>query len=405
MRTLNDIVRKEPPRLATVWLVLILGSLTAFGPLSMDMYLPALPEVAIDLQTTTSLAQLSLTACLLGLGLGQLVFGPLSDIHGRRKPLTLTLMGYALASFLSAFSPNIWVFVFLRFVQGFTGAAGIVIARASARDLYSGKELTKFMALLALVNGAAPILAPIFGSFVLTFAPWTGVFHVLGIIGLIMLVAVYFFLPETLEEERRAESSILAVFRTFGELLKDRTFMTIALAQAFIMGSMFAYIAGSPFILQNMYNVTPQQFALIFGMNGIGIILFAQAAGALSSKMREIDILTIATFISIVGSVILAYAVWIAPSLTGVLIGLFFIVSSVGAVSTTAFSLAMNAQGDRAGSASAFLGLLPFIVGGIVSPLVGIQGDASAAPLAVIVLISGILAFLLALVARQSLKV
>ena len=403
LREISPTTMKQPPSLSKVWLVLILGSLTAFGPLSMDMYLPALPEVAVDLHTTTSLAQLSLTACLVGLGLGQLVFGPLSDIHGRRKPLTLTLIGYALASFLSAFSPNIWVFVFLRFVQGFTGAAGIVIARASARDMYSGKDLTKFMALLALVNGAAPILAPIFGSFVLTFAPWTGVFHVLGLIGIIMFIAVYFYLPETLPESRRAESSIFGVFRTFGELLRDKAFMSISLAQAFIMGSMFAYIAGSPFILQNMYDVSPQGFAFIFGMNGLGIILFAQLAGWLSSRMEEQNILLGATFVSVFGSVILAYAVWGSPSLIGVLVGLFFIVSSVGAVSTTAFSLAMNAQGDRAGSASAFLGLLPFIAGGIVSPLVGIQGDASAAPLAVIVLVLGIGATIMAFYARRQL--
>ena len=150
-----------------LWFVLILGSLTAFGPLSMDMYLPALPIVAVDLQTTASLAQLSITACLLGLAAGQLLFGPLSDIHGRRRPLLYTLLIYMVVSLLCAFSPNIWVFVGLRFVQGFAGAAGIVIARASARDMYSGKDLTKFIALLALVNGAAPILAPIFGGAVL----------------------------------------------------------------------------------------------------------------------------------------------------------------------------------------------------------------------------------------------
>ena len=161
----------------------------------MDMYLPALPIVAVDLQTTTSLAQLSLTACLLGLAVGQLIFGPLSDIRGRRKPLVFTLIIYAIASILCAFSVNIWVFIGLRFVQGLTGAAGIVIARASARDMYSGNDLTKFMALLALVNGAAPILAPISGGFILNFAPWNAVFIILGVIGLIMFVVVTFSFP------------------------------------------------------------------------------------------------------------------------------------------------------------------------------------------------------------------
>lgn len=218
---------EEKNTMMRVWLILILGSLTAFGPLSMDMYLPALPEIGSALGTSTSLVQMSLTACLLGLGLGQIVFGPYSDVHGRRKPLLFTLIGYALASFLSAFSPNIYVFIILRFIQGFTGAAGIVIARASARDMYSGKELTKFVALLSLVNGAAPILAPIFGGFILQFIPWQGIFHVLGLIGLLMLVGVFFGLPETLHHEKRSTGGIFGVVKTFGKLMRDRTFLSI----------------------------------------------------------------------------------------------------------------------------------------------------------------------------------
>jgi len=157
----------------TVWLVVLLGSLSAFGPLSMDMYLPGLPIVAEDLNASTSLVQLSLTACLIGLGAGQLIFGPLSDIYGRRKPLVITLSVYAIASVLCAFSPNIWIFVALRFVQGLTGAAGIVIARACARDLYVGNELTKFIAMLSIVSGSAPILSPIVGGIVLNYASFS----------------------------------------------------------------------------------------------------------------------------------------------------------------------------------------------------------------------------------------
>ncbi len=200
MNAIENQADKAKP-LGKLWIVLLLGSLTAFGPLSLDMYLPALPFVAEDMQTTTSLAQLSLTACLLGLAIGQLIFGPLSDIKGRRKPLVITLVIYAIASLLCALSPSIWVFIGLRFVQGLTGAAGIVIARASARDMYSGKELTKFVALLALVNGAAPILAPISGGVILNFASWNRVFIILSIIGLIMFLSVLFFLPETLPEK------------------------------------------------------------------------------------------------------------------------------------------------------------------------------------------------------------
>src|SRR5699024_3122646 len=169
--------------------------------------------------TTASLAQLSLTACLLGLAGGQLVFGPLSDIQGRRRPLVITLTIYTLVSIFAAFSPNIWVFVGLRFIQGFTGAAGIVIARASARDMYTGKDLTKFIALLALVNGAAPILAPIFGGALLNWVSWHVVFLILGAIGLVMFLAVVFTLEETLPPEQRSEGNVLAIVGTFRDLL------------------------------------------------------------------------------------------------------------------------------------------------------------------------------------------
>ena len=377
---------KKEVTLHKFWIVLLLGSLTAFGPLSMDMYLPALPIVAADLQTTISLAQLSLTACLIGLAVGQLIFGPLSDIKGRRRPLVFTLVVYAIASVLCAFSTSIGVFIALRFIQGLTGAAGIVIARASARDMYSGKDLTKFIALLALVNGAAPILAPIAGGFVLNFASWNAVFILLGIIGLIMFIAVTFFLPETLPEEKRSEGSMLAVVKTFGSLFKDRMFMGIACTQALVMTSMFAYIAGSPFVLQNIYGVTPQQFSMFFALNGVGIIIAAQVTGRLSSRIGEVKLLFTGVRLSFIGGILLFVVVLNELSLFAMTVALFLVVSSIGMVSTSAFSLGMQSQGKSAGSASAFLGLLPFIGGAIVSPLVGIAGDQTAWPMGIIIL-------------------
>jgi len=368
-------------------LILILGSLTAFGPLSIDMYLPALPNIASDLSASTSLVQISLTATLLGLGFGQLIFGPLSDIHGRRKPLTFTLIAFTLSSILIALSPNITFFIFFRFLQGFTGAAGIVIARAAARDLYSGKDLTKFIASLALVNGAAPILAPVFGGIILNFTTWVGVFYILALIGILMYAGVIFFLPETLQKENRAESGIFSVLKTFSKLLKDKFFMGIAITQAFIMGSMFAYIAGSPFILQNLYGVSPQQFSFFFALNSIGIVISAQTSGRLATYFKEINILFFGVIMSFSGSILLAIVVWQELSLAFISFALFVVVSSVGVVSPTAFSLAMETQGKSAGSASAFLGLIPFLGGAIVSPLVGLAGELSATPLAVITLL------------------
>ncbi|TQR17469.1 multidrug effflux MFS transporter [Psychrobacillus soli] len=394
---------KAPKSLSKVWIVLLLGSLTAFGPLSMDMYLPALPIVAGDLQTTTSLAQLSITACLLGLAVGQLIFGPLSDIRGRRRPLVFALIVYVLASILCAFSTHIWVFIVFRFVQGVTGAAGIVIARASARDLYSGKDLTKFIALLALVNGAAPILAPLAGGIVLNFTSWNAVFIILGIIGLIMFLSVLIFLPETLTTEKRSESSMLAVVKTFRGLLKDRLFMGIACTQALIMASMFAYIAGSPFVLQNLYKVTPQQFSMLFALNGIGIIIAAQVTGRLSSTIGEVKLLFSGVLLSFIGSLFLFVVIIYKMPLFAMALALFLVVSSVGMVSTSAFSLGMQRQGKSAGSASAFLGLLPFICGAIVSPLVGIAGDQTAWPMGIIIVFcSGIALVIFMLFVRKS---
>lgn len=387
-----------------VWFVLILGLLTSFGPLSMDMYLPALPVVAQDLQSTTSLTQLSLTACLLGLAIGQLIFGPLSDIQGRRKPLLFTLTIYSIVSILCALSANIWIFILLRFIQGLTGAAGIVIARASARDMYEGKDLTKFIALLALVNGAAPILAPILGGVILNFTSWNTVFFILGTIGLIMLLSVYLFLPETLQMENRSEGNMLAVVKTFGKLIKDPVFMGIALSQAFVMSSMFAYIAGSPFVLQNLYGVTPQQFSMLFALNGIGIIIAAQTTGRLSATISEGKLLFSGMILSFVGSCLLLIVIFKGFSLFAMATALLLVVSSVGIVSTTAFSLGMQAQGKSAGSASAFLGLLPFIGGAIVSPLVGIAGERSAVPMGIIIFIcstSALLVYLLLVNKKQ----
>ncbi|RDW18379.1 MFS transporter [Oceanobacillus arenosus] len=381
-------------RFSKIWIVLLLGSLTAFGPLSMDMYLPALPIVTVDLQTSASLAQLSLTACLLGLAVGQLIFGPLSDIQGRRRPLVSTLIIYSVASLLCAFTPNIWVFIGLRFIQGVSGAAGIVIARASARDMYDGKDLTKFIALLSLVNGAAPILAPIFGGAVLNWVSWPAVFVILSVIGLIMFLSVIFLLPETLPVEKRSEASILAVFKTFRDLLKDRVFMGIALAQAFISMSMFAYIAGSPFVLQNIYGVTPQQFSLIFAANGVGIIIAAQLTSKLASKMDEVTLLLIGITISVIGSILLLIVVLFTLPLLVLIPALFFLVSSVGMVGTASFSLAMERQGEAAGSASAFLGILPFGGGALVSPLVGLGGDYSAFPMGIVIIVCSMMALL-----------
>lgn len=375
------------------WIVILLGMLTAIGPISMDMYLPALPVVADDLNTTASLVQMSLTTCLIGLATGQLIFGPLSDIRGRKKPLVFSLGIYVVVSLALAFTTSIGVFILLRFIQGFTGAAGIVIARAAARDIYSGNELTRAFALLALVSGAAPILAPISGGFVLNFGSWPIVFYIIAAIGILLLLSVTFLYSETHPLENRSEGTIFAVVKTFGDLLKDKVFLGISFTQSLIMSSMFAYIAGSPFILQNIYEVTPQEFSLIFALNGLGIIIAAQISGRIAAKMDEVKIMLFGVMQSLAGSLLLIVVVMADLPLPVIIIALFMVVSSVGFVSPTAFSLGLKNQKKSAGSASAFLGLLPFIGGAVVSPLVGLGGEYTAWPLTLVTIVCAVSAF------------
>lgn len=364
---------------------LILGSLSAFGPLSLDMYLPALPTMAGDLSTNASMIQLSLTACLLGLALGQLIVGPLSDARGRRAPLIIAMIAYAVSSVLCVFAPSAIALNVLRFIQGLSGAAGIVLSRAIVRDMYSGTELTKFFSLLMLINGAAPILAPIFGGQLLRYVSWRGVFAVLCVIGVIMLLAVLLGLPETLPRDRRQSGGWRDTRSTFGRLLRDRLFIGYCLSQGLISAAMFGYISGSSFVLQNIYQVSEQTFSLIFAMNGVGIIIASQTTGRLAGRISETVLLRFGLGMAAIASVLLLGGVLLDAGLAALLIPLFFVVSSVGIVGTSSFTLAMQNQQKSAGSASALLGLLPYILGAVVAPLVGLGGEYTAVPMAIVI--------------------
>lgn len=389
-----DDLREQPSKSRRLWMAFVMGSLAAFGPLTIDMYLPAFPMLMEGLHASTSLVQLSLTACLLGLALGQLFIGPLSDIYGRRKPLLAGLVIYVIVSLMCAFVPSIWSFIGLRFLQGLSGAAGIVISRAIVRDLYSGSEMTKFFSLLMLVNGAAPILAPVVGGQLLRFTSWHGVFVVLSILGLIMFITVVYGLQETLSTERRAAGGLTATFATFGKLIRNRTFIGYTLAQGLVFAAMFAYISGSPFVLQNIYGLSPQGFSLFFAINGVGIIIATQLTGRLAGRIPESKMLTFGLGLASMSSLILFAMILSNAGLAAILIPLFFVVSSVGIVSTTCFSLAMQDQGRSAGSAAALLGLLPFIAGATVAPFVGIAGSHTPVPMGLVIVICNLGALL-----------
>ncbi len=397
----------KPTGTKRLQLALLLGSLGLLGPFTIDMYLPSFPTIVEDYETTASLVQISLTTCLLGLGLGQLFIGPMSDVLGRRKPLLIFLIMYLIASIICAFAPSIYLFIVGRFLQGFAAAGGLVISRAIVRDIYSGRELTKFFSLLMLVGNLGPIVAPIVGGGVLTFTDWNGVFIVLAVVGLVLFLTITFNLEESLPVEKRVPSNLAQILKNFGSLFKNREFLGYALTQGFIIAGIFAYVSGIPFVYQNIYGVSPQIFSLLFGVNGLALIIGTQSVGRLSDIIPEKTFLKLGLFLSTTAGACLLAALLLKASLLAVAIPIFFLVCSIGIISTTSFALAIEAQGHIAGSASALLGLLPFVLGSLTSPLVGLAGEYSAIPMGVVILSTSLLALLsyFSLVRRASLRV
>lgn len=353
-----------------------LGLLAALGPLCIDLYLPALPELATDLNTPTATAQLSLTAGLLGLGLGQLFFGPLSDKYGRIRPLLLSLVLLLVASIGCALAQDIHQLLLARLFEGLSGAGGAVLSRAIARDMYSGHELTRFFALLMLVNGLAPIAAPVMGGALMAFLDWRGLFMVIALIALLLFILARIKLHETLPPERRSQGSIFSAWAALGQVVTHRPFMGFCLTQGFMMSGMFAYIGASPFVLQQVYQLSPQAFSLCFAANGVGLIIASQVSARLCPLWGEYRVLKGGLILAFISSSSLLLAGLSGAALPLVLVALFFSVASNGVISVTASSLAMQSQGHRAGSASAVIGVTMFTLGGISVPVTGIGGTS-----------------------------
>ncbi|MEK4921380.1 Bcr/CflA family efflux MFS transporter [Cytobacillus sp. FSL R5-0569] len=377
-------------------LALLLGMLATLGPLNIDMYLPSFPSIASDLATSASMVQLSLTACLIGLAFGQLVIGPISDAKGRRKPLLISILLFAGASFLCAVAPNITTLVIARFLQGATASAGVVLSRAVVRDTFSGRELTKFFALLMVINAVAPLVAPIAGGGILLFpsASWHWIFISLGIIGLIIFLIVFLKLKESLPVEKRRPSSLKSTFRTMAELSTDRSFISYALIVGFVHGGSFAYVSGTPFVYQGIYGVSPQVFSILFGINGLAIITGSIIVGRLGGKVTEKKLLKIAVTVAASSTLFLLLMTIIKGPLALIVIPIFIYMLSMGMVLTSSFTLAMEFQGHRAGSASAILGMLPLVVGATVSPLVGLN-ESTAIPMGAILFVTSFIGFTL----------
>jgi len=364
--------------------VLILGGLVAFGPLSTDMYLPALSTISQDLGATMPQTQLTLSAGILGLALGQVIAGPISDAHGRRRPVLIGIAAFVVASLLCIIAPSISALTTLRFVQGVAGAAGIAIAVAIASDRYAGVAQARFFALLMLVTGLAPIVAPMLGSQLLTFTSWRGVFVALTLIGVGLLLAAAFGLDETLPPSRRQRGGIAASLRAFQALLTDRRFVGYALTCGFAFAAAIVYISVSPFILQNIYGVSPQRLGILFGVNALGLVVIAQISGKLVGRVSPQTLVTWGVAAIVIGGTTLLVVVLSGIGLVGVLPSLFVIVASLGLVAPNATALAL--EGTRtAGSASALLGVVQFTIGAVAAPLVGMGGTMTAVPMAAVI--------------------
>ncbi|MEU6168690.1 Bcr/CflA family multidrug efflux MFS transporter [Streptomyces tanashiensis] len=375
---------------------LVLGGLTALPPLSMDMYLPALPEVTGALRAPAATVQLTLTACLAGMALGQLVVGPMSDKWGRRRPLLIGMVVYVLATAVCALAPTAELLIGFRLLQGLAGAAGIVIARAVVRDLYDGVEMARFFSTLMLISGVAPIIAPLIGGQILRLTDWRGVFHVLTVIGVLLTLVVWRFLHETLPPERRHEGGVGQALRTMRGLLADRVFTGYMLTGGLAFAALFAYISASPFVIQDLYGASPQTFSLLFGLNSVGLVAVGQINGKLLVGRVSLD----KALGFGLGTILLA-SVALTLMTTGVLgetglapiaAGLFVLMSAMGLAMPNTNAQALMRTPHAAGSASALLGTSSFLIGAVASPLVGIAGEHTAVPMAVVQLGCAVLA-------------
>lgn len=378
----------RPSLSVPIGIVVLLACMRGLGPLSLDTYLPALPAIAGDLGASTSATQLTLTATLAGLAIGQLVFGPLSDAHGRRRPLLAGTVLFVLAAVVCAAAPTVTVLVAGRFVLGLAGAAGMVTAMAIARDVSDGTTMARLLAALMLVTGVVPVAAPILGGQLLRVTSWRGVFALLAGVGALIALATWRRTPETLPVAARRPVGLRPTLRTFGLLLRDRSFALPMLTLLLASAGLFGYLSGSPFLLQDVHHLSPQAFSGIFAANTVGLTALSQVSGRLVHRTGPGPLLVAGTSIVASGGLLLLGATLAGGGLTLVLPALFLCVCGMGMVFPNTTTLALQDHGATAGSASALLGLGQFAAGAAAAPLVGLGPDPSMSMAVVIAVVT-----------------
>jgi len=359
------------PTRRRVLYIILLGALTALGPFTIDLYLPAFPVLEADFQTTSAAIQLTLTGTMIGFAVGQLVVGPLSDKVGRRMPLIAVTVLHVLASAAAALSPTLITLGAARFFMGVGAAAGGVVAMAIVRDLFGGKRLVVMLSRLALVSGVAPVVAPLIGSALLIVMPWQGIFVVLAVYGVVMLVSTIFIIPETLPPARRHDKGSTTTWQRYRSVLSDRVFLGVLVIGGMNFSGLFSYLSASPFLFQEGYGFDPQAYGLLFAVNSLGIVFGVQMASRLAARAGPQWVLAFST----AGTVVFGSAIILADSLGlglwGTMVPLFLFITSVGFGFPCVQVLALDRHGKAAGTAASILGAVNFGVAGAVSPLVG----------------------------------
>jgi DHA1 family bicyclomycin/chloramphenicol resistance-like MFS transporter len=367
------------PAHPTPLLILALGCLSALGPLSLDLNLPALPEIASDLDASQALGQITMSACLVGLALGQLIVGPLSDRRGRRLPLLVGMAAYAGLSMLCAVAPSISALIVLRTAQGFAGAVGIVLARAIVRDLFDGPEVARTLSLLMLVSGTAPLVAPILGGQLLKIFDWRGLFVVLAALALFIALLATTVIPESLPKEARHAGGLHAAASGFGRVFSDPLFSSATLLLTLSGAASFTYISVSSFVLQTGFSLTPEQFSFVFAGNSAGVVALGYLNAILVRRFPVRTLLVIAITVSFAGALGCVVGSATSRELWALLIPLFVTIAGAAVAAPNATALALSRQKRDAGTASAIIGMGPFLAGAALSPIALLAGASALA--------------------------
>jgi DHA1 family bicyclomycin/chloramphenicol resistance-like MFS transporter len=387
-------VNETPRGEAYYRLAVILGALTAMGPLAIDMYLPALPTIARELHTSAASVQVSLAVYFVGIACGQAFYGPLSDRWGRKPALYFGLVLFCFSSIGCALANDVTALIALRFLQALGGCAPLVVPRAVVRDYFDQRGSVRMLSVLMLVMGLAPILAPLIGGQLLVNFGWRSVFWVLAAYGAFWMIVVVLFLPESLPAERRRRQRAAEVFATYFGLLRDRAYIGYVATGALIFAGLLAYISGSPFVFIELFRVPPEQYGVFFGINAIGIIAASQVNRWLANRYDARHIISAVLPVSVTAGLILLVDAYTGfGGFPGILLPLFFYIASHGFVMPNTTALAMAPHGAVAGSASALLGTVQFVLGASAGALVGALGNGTAVPLAAVVAGCGALAF------------